>query len=919
MAEGEGEALVAADAAFAEPVVIVDNADVTVTVKSRGLRQNHKYDLDDHLYVLSIKAKGDEPEQPAIASVFESLDEGITKILTQLRGHYTDFETNNFQVFLTVVGTDERFKRGINTGGFSLQTPPQIIANQALNQLEFFLQSNQEMQLHDGFEIDIKVLSMAHVTENLATGKPTHVYEGDWFAGEEQTRFLDKQKPYLLKTPMGFCYNKNAFKNKCLLTACISGYQVCIGQQEEYFSANAEKVRKKFGLEKCTQTAAIAISEQMLFLEQHFPQVFGRWLKKKPGMCPEEMIPILASHYSCQYVILSIHGKTVDVIYQYPPEFDRSLPTIYLLQRPEKEWGEDNRAVCHVDVIWNFRRFCDRFGVPCIACHRSFASKPKDYEHRCNRQRCCIGCRRPIKQENTFINRLNRGSYCNLDNKKSDFVASCPKCNYPFRSIDCAKKHKKYCFRAWMCPICKQIEFPSHRNKDLQGSHICGRQRCKTCFERVDDLRKHICRLRAATTQKYWNKVGVIAAAFKNTAAACYACFKDRKLCVNHRNMRKGEEEEVNMLTVYREAELRGDFDCFVIGDQQLGDMNDVGAAEKYDYMEEVLEPTTFQGLQRTTADYKRGKFGKDIKGPFKYRYPKVKSGQTNAIERFLMMLFSGDNEKWRNVTFLVYNERRLLNHILRALVKGGLFPSVRKDGAAVQCLTLKENNIRFVDIDAFQTFDPVRSAELLGENYRYFPVMKNRDGNYEITSYSAMDCLEFQDSAEKVVKVTLQAIADSDQDFQFAKELASYCHQNAKLLLRSATKLLKTSFALQLKLLGRIGPGFFIPLDHQYPFYHIFSYPFASASGWIFALFKLAGISTETELCAVKREREGISTRTSNGELTYVKYLQFQDDKRKIISALSPGGQQSFKAGKSLSFPDLYMPEEKLAVFYNG
>ncbi len=66
------------------------------------------------------------------------------------------------QVYVTII--ENKILHGLNSGNYDINTPSSIISNRVLSMLYNYLKSYQTLRINPSFKIQVKVLSVPHMT-----------------------------------------------------------------------------------------------------------------------------------------------------------------------------------------------------------------------------------------------------------------------------------------------------------------------------------------------------------------------------------------------------------------------------------------------------------------------------------------------------------------------------------------------------------------------------------------------------------------------------------------------------------------------------------------------------------------------------------------------------------------------------------
>ncbi len=156
--------------------VVYENSSLKISAQEVKHKKYSRFNIGDHLYSLTFHTK--DSNQPLIMEIEKSLELALIAVLHQLKNSYAKGE--DFQVYITVLG--KGIKSGLNSGNYSLRTPPEKIVRWVLSMLYNFLKSKQTMKLNGSFHVKIKVLSVEHTRDLIQRRKSfrKHVFRPNY-------------------------------------------------------------------------------------------------------------------------------------------------------------------------------------------------------------------------------------------------------------------------------------------------------------------------------------------------------------------------------------------------------------------------------------------------------------------------------------------------------------------------------------------------------------------------------------------------------------------------------------------------------------------------------------------------------------------------------------------------------------------
>ncbi len=158
---------------YEQGTIVLATPHYYLKVKSVSHSRQTRYKLSDHLYSIWIEQRKRGDPAPLLLDLEEALEKAIIHVLNELKSVYTQ---THYQIYVTVI--DRHIRSGLNSGNYSLQTPSDKIARWMMGMLYNYLKSNQSLRLNSSFQVQIKVLSVAHTNalEQNRTRFRRHIY-----------------------------------------------------------------------------------------------------------------------------------------------------------------------------------------------------------------------------------------------------------------------------------------------------------------------------------------------------------------------------------------------------------------------------------------------------------------------------------------------------------------------------------------------------------------------------------------------------------------------------------------------------------------------------------------------------------------------------------------------------------------------
>lgn len=123
---------------FTSPEIVYEDPRIKIVVKRKNFEHQKRFRLLDLLFDIKIITKKwrKKRKAPLILRILESLHKALTKILKRIQDVYGSSEHR--QLYVTVIEKD--ISNGLNSGNYSIQTDPSIIAYTVLNSLYYYCQ-----------------------------------------------------------------------------------------------------------------------------------------------------------------------------------------------------------------------------------------------------------------------------------------------------------------------------------------------------------------------------------------------------------------------------------------------------------------------------------------------------------------------------------------------------------------------------------------------------------------------------------------------------------------------------------------------------------------------------------------------------------------------------------------------------------
>jgi hypothetical protein len=431
-----------------------------------------------------------------------------------------------------------------------------------LNMLSQYLVSNQTLKLNKTFKLYLKILSIDSAKfKNYNSLKKT--------SKRTPAFYLSRKKPvgsrvkatkqfnyfWALDVPNSFpkALEKDIFKDKCLLTACILGIL-----QNNFYKTKTDKRYQKVQYINSTLVSHKNIAGKVLLAE--LMDLFSKTNLQTVGPYElESTAQILSEFYKCQIIVFDGISNSKKISFMYPAVYNDALIPIYLFAPLE--------CPLHFVFIRHLNSYFKSNLKVCFGCHKTFKGSSMPIKHLCPKKATCFSCRRFFQSTTTYINDALKKQFCDK-NVSGEIPFECAKCNVTLHSQHCFLGHKLFCYDknlsfGMKCKICNVFTYKNSSPTNIIN-HKCGElKKCKYCFESQEP--NHLCKLKKDFVNKNWPRIGFIgSASHNNLPEKCYFCTPTQK-CSEHSIIEKDFDFNLFLIFVYREEKERGQFTKYAI------------------------------------------------------------------------------------------------------------------------------------------------------------------------------------------------------------------------------------------------------------------------------------------------------------------------------------------------------------------
>ena len=413
------------------PETIFMNSNFEVRLKRIAHSKHSQFNYSDHLYSMTFNVRK-SGKSFKLTKCFSLLNAALLRALENISGFYNKSYEN--QIYTTII--QHGLLNGLNSGGYSLATPPQTICNHMLNMLENFLQSNENLTFDKSFQIQFKVLSRQHVSHRILNDPKyvVHVHESEMPGNPK------RDYPEYIFSFSEFCWThlSNCFTNMCFYLAII----LSIARYD--FNAKSDLLTYPEIISSQSQksTGGCDLLHKLLRNMQ----------SEYEGISWQNMLSMISKARKLQFHIFDA-DMNYSFLSSYPSQFSFGFNPIYLC-------FYENRT--HLTVISDYAKFCAKNKkYHCFSCSKCFKSK-KSFQHRCPKMNTCFACCRPVYQI-TYVRQACTTTFCDSEVAKASEIEidTCQKCNLTTKTKSCQSFHKKVCSQGAKFLCCNKFFYNS--------------------------------------------------------------------------------------------------------------------------------------------------------------------------------------------------------------------------------------------------------------------------------------------------------------------------------------------------------------------------------------------------------------------------------------------------------------------------
>ena len=668
------KAVETADKYFAKDETVYRDEKIQIVLKKIKFARQERFHIDDHNFQLKVILKKGSSNQPLLRDVLDIFLKAIVQMLKHLQQFYP--KEDETQIYLAL--SNSKMASSLNTGNYSLNTPPSMVANSLLSMLYNYLTSNKSMRLDETINIYCRTLSVQHANKKINEGTfNKHIYvAGNTSKNDSNNTALVqipntskneandiKKKPkekWLFRIPDDFTstvLSAALYENKCLPLAFATAKYLSAKAIKENRDRDGKKRKKPACIISLKQREEYAIKRELMTLASAFPEILE--LDKLPL---ERYVQEFCIVRNCQAIVFS-NVALGTIYYQWPPEYTDKKETIYLFLE------EDTK---HVNVIHDIDFFFKSFGAVCLACKKKFSYKHKS--HMCPKLQTCKICMRVQASDETFYLK----NKCRLP--KTENIIVCDECNMTSKSSDCFVSHSKVCKKRYYCNKCNTTLHvrgsTNFKSQDvIKKKHVCYKQQfCFHCFQFFDKnetAENHYCRIEKAVFPQHYDQMGFFGLMFEE-------------------NDKCEEDLKSNIAVLILEEEKREYFKTKI-----FSSISDIQEKQECHNFNCRYLPVRLKNLSLHTERKKKnyGQMPRLTKSTLEYNVNALLEKEDPCpITMMLKYLLSN---KYFNYSIIV-DQPEHLDAIAQTMFINGISPNVLKDGMTITLINLQEYGIRF-------------------------------------------------------------------------------------------------------------------------------------------------------------------------------------------------------------------------------
>lgn len=855
---------------FDHDTIVVENSDLTGHIHRAFHRHQKIFQSEDHLYKFYFSPKTKSPI--LWSSIEDILLQALDAIIKHLQQKYRG--DPDCIIYFTI--NQNNLVTGLRSSPHVLKhnTVFNMVQN-VLSTFHRFVNSNQNVELNDTFEVYFKVLSGLHVNWpahrrkaiplRTVVGTPSETPDKTFQPGG----LIDL---YMLK-PIS-----DSFPNMCLIVTLLYLFfrtvQINIFDQVSSLTKPISKRSKR------------VVETGLATFRQYISEFCNATQISEQGPHDLHLVAsAFSTYYKCQIVLISSMDGSVPTYSLYPSVLTLSLPRLYCFIRDNHILGVLNltaffrfhkKTICfmckHFQYFWNTRR-----------------------QHKClNVPTCCL-CHGIIKQALFSAQSHENLVFCDSElNKGLEPKITCQICQNQFETKLCFDNHFYRCKNREMpyfCNLCHTF-VPTNKQRvcDVKRAHVCGETilRCKTCFQQTTD--NHSCEVVKTNQCKNWPIMSTVTMFFLSNQQSdnCNDCYllkikyalenkitleeaikRPDLLCPRHANA-SPHHLKANAISLWFETQ-RFMFCQKTFLDDELTEMPVTTASR---------EKVTIFHYCNNPKPYSTTVISKHLKGVSKNLRAATNKVFKTAEEKFFQFLIN----ECTNVTFLVENDVTMFK-LLDICLSFEMQPNILQKGSRVYSLDLTPIGVKFIN---FINYIPGRLEDWTQQFgiealVPYFPQKLNTLKNMQSKSCGPLqfnDWIEFGDGSTIVAQK--QSFFDTiDQSLTFKQLLYQTLLSRSELFFNVVIRYLKESLNLQVLISKEANKCNDFNALHPFQGYII------SCSSYIMSLCKYFYLD-DFKLCTVPSPYNSLPCTVSQGEYEYTSYMAWAKPELNIKNAFT-------------------------------
>jgi len=803
------------------------------------------------------------------SSIEEILGKALDVVLQHLQQKYVD--DNDALVYFTI--NQDNLVTGIRASVHVLKenTIKNMVEN-ILSSFHRFVNSNENVQLDQSFEVFFKVLSGLHVQHQGHRRKAVPLRTLVGGAHEAGKCF----QPGGILDLYALHWVSEFFVDQCLLVSLL--YLLFKTVRTDVFQQVKAVTSAKTKRASLTAIATFKNYIREFCLAANIDQAGPHDL--------HATVNAFAMHYNCQVIIISSMDGSVPTYSIFPENFDFKRPRLYC-------YLKGSHIQCVVNLLAFFRHFKRKI---CFTCKKFLYFWNSKKHHKCHALNCCFWCQ-GVVLEPDFV-QLNHENlvYCNSKIESLACKVTCQICQNTFASQLCFDNHFLRCKYKEMPFYCNRCDTLISRNRqpvsEVRAAHVCGQTlvRCKICFSLTAP--DHVCEVSKVARCKNWPILATVTMFFLSNvnSEGCNDCYllrlkyaQDNHLtvldlckrvefktivCPRHISC-SPHHLTTNAISVWLETQRFMFVEKTFLDDLISEKSPDAAEPVKiYHYSNSPLPFSAEIALSKNQRGISAQLFSKLSKSSFQ-----------TAEQKFFKFLMT----ECGNVTFLVESGAAMLK-ILDMCLTADIQPRVIQKGSSLYAIDITQIGVKFLN---FANYVPGRLNEWIshfGFNrlVPFFPqklnTFKDLASNEKI-HLCLSDFIEFGDNAH--TQSVKQAYFNSlNQPLVVKQFLCENLQYRSELFFDVMVRYLKQCFELQSVIAS-------LTKKQDSNSVHPFHNHIVSNSGYVMQLCQYFYLN-DLSICTVPSPYNATPCPISQGEYEYTHYMMWANPNLNIVNGLT-------------------------------